>query len=108
MYTEDTETTGAHDGLGEIPLKVSVNKRENDMTTYTCKPHLNDSHEMATFVDSDPLPKAGKNGNLKDFAFTAAKAAIAHLDANGVETLGNNLAEKVEELGWIEKLTVTA
>ena len=78
------------------------------MITYTCKPHLNDSRNMATFTDSDPAPKAGEDGNLKKFTFAAANSAVEHLEAHGVDTLGNNLAEKVEELGWIGKLTVTA
>ena len=62
------------------------------MITYTCKPHLNDSRNMATFTDSDPAPKAGEDGNLKKFTFAAANSAVEHLEANGVDTLGNNLA----------------
>jgi len=29
-YNQETETTGAHDGLGEIPLKVSVKGNQDE------------------------------------------------------------------------------
>ena len=51
-------------------------------------------------------PKLANNIGVKEFK-TAAEA-IVYLATFGVETHGVNEAEKVEELGWIDKLKVAA
>ena len=51
-------------------------------------------------------PKLANNIGVKEFK-TAAEA-IFYLATEGVETHGINEAEKVEELGWIDKLKVAA
>ena len=51
-------------------------------------------------------PKLANTSGLKEF--TTAAEAIVYLATFGVETHGVNGAEKVEELGWIDKLKVAA
>ena len=47
-------------------------------------------------------PRCNGNAGLKEFS--SARDAVAYLDSEGVPAYGVTLAEKVEELGWINKL----
>ena len=49
-------------------------------------------------------PVYANNKGLKEFSDAAA--AVKYLDSWGVTAHGTTLAEKVQELGWVEKLTV--
>jgi triacylglycerol esterase/lipase EstA (alpha/beta hydrolase family) len=49
-------------------------------------------------------PVYANNKGLKEFS--SAEAAVKYLDSWGVPAHGTTLAEKVQELGWVEKLTV--
>ncbi len=49
-------------------------------------------------------PSFANNSGLKEFS--DAVAAIKYLASYGVITCGKTLEEKIEELGWIEKLEV--
>ena len=49
-------------------------------------------------------PSFANNSGLKKFS--DAVAAIKYLASYGVITCGKTLEEKIEELGWIEKLEV--
>jgi len=49
-------------------------------------------------------PSFANNSGLKEFS--DAVAAIKYLDSCGVSTCGKSVEEKIEELGWIEKLEV--
>ena len=47
-------------------------------------------------------PRCNGNAGLKEFS--TALEAVEYLDSEGVSAYGVTLAEKVEELGWINKL----
>ena len=51
-------------------------------------------------------PKWANNIGLKEFS--TALDAIEYLATEGVETVGITLNEKIEELGWINKLKKVA
>ena len=47
-------------------------------------------------------PRCNGNAGLKEFS--TAREAVKDLDSEGVPAYGVTLAEKIEELGWINKL----
>ena len=47
-------------------------------------------------------PRCNGNAGLKEFS--TAREAVKYLDSEGVITYGETLAEKIQELGWINKL----
>jgi len=49
-------------------------------------------------------PSFANNSGLKEFS--DAVAAIKYLASCGVTTCGKTLEDKIEELGWIEKLEI--
>ena len=51
-------------------------------------------------------PRCNGNAGLKEFS--TALEAIEYLDSEGVPTYGENLDEKIQELGWINKLKEAA
>ena len=51
-------------------------------------------------------PRCNGNAGLKEFS--TALEAIEYLDSEGVPTYGETLDEKIQELGWINKLKEAA
>ena len=47
-------------------------------------------------------PRCNGNAGLKEFS--TAREAVKYLDSEGVPTYGVTLAEKIQELSWINKL----
>ena len=47
-------------------------------------------------------PRCTGNAGLKEFS--TAREAVEYLDSEGVPAYGETLAEKIQELGWINKL----
>ena len=51
-------------------------------------------------------PRCNGNAGLKEFS--TALEAVEYLDSEGVSAYGVTLAEKIQELGWINKLKIVA
>ena len=51
-------------------------------------------------------PRCNGNAGLKEFS--TAREAVEYLDSEGVPAYGETLAEKIQELGWINKLKIVA
>ena len=47
-------------------------------------------------------PRCNGNAGLKKFS--TGREAVEYLDSEGVVAYGETLAEKIQELGWINKL----
>ena len=47
-------------------------------------------------------PRCNGNAGLKEFS--TGREAVEYLDSEGVIAYGETLAEKIQELGWINKL----
>ena len=54
------------------------------------------------------IAKPCVNGNAGLKKFSSAREAVKYLDSEGVIAYGDTLAEKVQELGWINKLKKVA
>ena len=54
------------------------------------------------------IAKPCVNGNAGLKEFSTAREAVEYLDSEGVIAYGETLAEKIQELGWINKLKKVA
>jgi len=50
------------------------------------------------------IAKPCVNGNAGLKKFSTGREAVEYLDSEGVVAYGETLAEKIQELGWINKL----